>query len=1068
MSPEDKEFLDSLLKEIEPLLMDNIVPHDYASLKAQIVNQELMDELEALRELLAHKTDQFEDAFKTRCKERAKRNENTCLSFFALPLGSCNTLYWQIAERLFKPKTLGEMFELLLSDSASLISPEFYLDLPPNSTSEQLIAASKHASIELCAKPFAELTEASDMKRLTQFIMAENWLFDINELAEFNFVHHQALLKTLQNKKSTLIEKLYQHNPSLQTLYTQLLTVNNQGQSLYEAIKHLIQELTLGGERFTGDVYASTKAQVAYTDFLSHLNSFPSPIKASFMALKTSYNLTLNEILDDLNQEDCVETGASRLREILDNPVNLSVLNTKPNLSQEEIDAIKNQYEKNSLPLTGNDSTNNLPANYLCTQLSRLEIIDEFNYLDLLIAFPPSYYDSLLKFAQIKCKPTFPIKLLEMLKTGILSKEQLDALVEAIKNNVNKVGIIPALSYAVELKNYDLLKSLLAISEPQQLTDFHLLSKEDTPLLWNIYQDEKACGIILSVWKSAEKSLNTFRARCLLEEEIDYPSDVTRRLETVPENERFEIVSIKNARGDNLAQSACYRTASLLTILELLPENKRISVILDKNNAGDTLLHRVDTGILKGLLKLLPEKDRLEAINSKDNKNSAVIERLKLQQVTDLLDIFPEESRLEVFTYKNDNLFNVANNSDDLLKILSLLPENARLSLLRRECEDFTVFYWFISKIRYVSYIHNPNLFADFLLSFSENNRLEIIQMKDSEGTPFFNPDGWSLASLIATFNLFPKKDRLSIMLQENKMGKNFLQSLATAESLVLLKLLPEEDRFAALKCRPPNGSSLLEKSAGLVMLKPALEVLPKEERLSAILELFEKTQKKKIYELMGPTQFIDLLEALPKDDWFDTIGYIHQHNNFYLHHLVYLLIQKIDTATEVNLIHIEALQTVLVVLSEIPLVRIKNMQLASLVEFHRQIKQLKHHGSTLQEGKESESLDYLEGQKAIKLAEKFEGLAIQFIVAKNSDSNAQLQTIREEFKIALESGYQEMHTHRSLWKPILANIAIAATGIGLLVIIAKYLTTGSAFFAETQRQKMVHSISHQLDCLAP
>lgn len=165
---------------------------------------------------------------------------------------------------------------------------------------------------------------------------------------------------------------------------------------------------------------------------------------------------------------------------------------------------------------------------------------------------------------------------------------------------------------------------------------------------------------------------------------------------------------------------------------------------------------------------------------------------------------------------------------------------------------------------------------------------------------------------------------------------------------------------------------------------------------------------------------------------------------------------------------HIEALQTVLVVLSKIPLVQIKNMQLASLVEFHRQIKQLKNHGSTLQEGRGSESFDYLEGQKAIKLAEKFEGLAMQFIAAKNSDSHAQIQTIREGFKTALESGYQEMHTHRSLWRPLLANIAIAATGIGLLVIIAKYLTTGSAFFAETQRQKIVQSISHQLACLAP
>ncbi|WP_026069234.1 hypothetical protein [Legionella tunisiensis] len=49
---------------------------------------------------------------------------------------------------------------------------------------------------------------------------------------------------------------------------------------------------------------------------------------------------------------------------------------------------------------------------------------------------------------------------------------------------------------------------------------------------------------------------------------------------------------------------------------------------------------------------------------------------------------------------------------------------------------------------------------------------------------------------------------------------------------------------------------------------------------------------------------------------------------------------------------------------------------------------------------------------------------------------------------------------HRALWKPILANIAIAATGLGLLAIIGKLYLTKSAFFMQTERHKQIDKIA--------
>ncbi|ASQ45677.1 hypothetical protein [Legionella clemsonensis] len=52
MSPEDTTLLTELLKEKRALKIDETTPLDYASLKSQIINQELQNELEKLSQLL--------------------------------------------------------------------------------------------------------------------------------------------------------------------------------------------------------------------------------------------------------------------------------------------------------------------------------------------------------------------------------------------------------------------------------------------------------------------------------------------------------------------------------------------------------------------------------------------------------------------------------------------------------------------------------------------------------------------------------------------------------------------------------------------------------------------------------------------------------------------------------------------------------------------------------------------------------------------------------------------------------------------------------------------------------
>ena len=97
-------------------------------------------------------------------------------------------------------------------------------------------------------------------------------------------------------------------------------------------------------------------------------------------------------------------------------------------------------------------------------------------------------------------------------------------------------------------------------------------------------------------------------------------------------------------------------------------------------------------------------------------------------------------------------------------------------------------------------------------------------------------------------------------------------------------------------------------------------------------------------------------------------------------------------------------------------------------------------------------------------LAIELESLANFYVNALKAPVKCNVDKIQQNFKRALDQGYKNMNTHRSYWKVILANIAIAATGIGLLLIARKYYRTGSSFFEETKRQQKVHQIKELVD----
>ena len=85
---------------------------------------------------------------------------------------------------------------------------------------------------------------------------------------------------------------------------------------------------------------------------------------------------------------------------------------------------------------------------------------------------------------------------------------------------------------------------------------------------------------------------------------------------------------------------------------------------------------------------------------------------------------------------------------------------------------------------------------------------------------------------------------------------------------------------------------------------------------------------------------------------------------------------------------------------------------------------------------------------------------ALRTFFAKPLAEQVRLQhEFKTEFMQLLRSKNKVMAEHRAYWKVIVANIAIALTGIGLLALGAYYLHSGQCFFAKTQREKLRDAI---------
>lgn len=857
----NKETLDRIqlvLDEYKSLVRaEEIAPVDYHSLKNSIINKELIDSIKQIESILIDAPDTFFEQFKAYCHQRALENKNSCLSLMAMPEGSTNRLFWTIAEILITPQNLGQMLEILNPLLTAILSYE----LRPLAASSSFFPKERrdaliNAQPELVLKPVNTLEMAATISELSSIIMHEDLSFDLRDIQELSFTQHQSIFQLLQEQQPSLSAVIYNHNESLRSLRENLDTVAKRGVSPFNKLKFLVQQLRMGGTSITGAQLASPSAAMAFNQFINYYTKLPPPLAEQLGSVSTKTNdSSLNMVIDNLNNEGCVESAADLIEDILSNPTNQTILHSKPYFSVEQEKAITAVYGRHNPLIMGFDNQQLLlPLSKMQVFIEQIKIETEDEFLTSLISFPSLLYTELLRHAQINYSSLLK-RIGYLLEEKVFNQEQLQALNNALLNNMGTIGGVTKLVlFALKFKQFDLLKqTLISIESPQ----WAILFKEQSRWLVLKYATKTLQGIKLLIehlpteWRSELFQKDSSTIYDLLLYNIDYtdsiafilslyspndcqymishkpsetfisllhfstqnPKVLKLFLELYPKTKRNELIFMKDGYGVNVAHYASSDPASLAVMEQLVDRDEFTQALKVIDNKGQTALHHAVSNVdsLDFLMRRDPENTRSDLVYLKDDGGCSPL-HLSVDYIDSLVFImalFPNETeRRSILQLKN-------NNGQSLLH-LSVGNFGSFRFILRHYCsEEFpSILNEPINDGRILLHLAENNLFSfrHILTLYNETELQSILYVKDNNGCNLlhFVAAEMELLSLILPLYTVSGWENLA-SLTNNKGETVFHLAALSANSLRwLLDCYREANYNKLIKLTTIDGNTLL------------------------------------------------------------------------------------------------------------------------------------------------------------------------------------------------------------------------------------------------------------------
>jgi hypothetical protein len=736
----------SLLSDYEAIVnrspsQDEVTPHDYNSLLQLIVHSELTEEITWLRNVFNCVTElNYEDVkeqFKARCASRANRNANTVLSFTAMPKAACNELYWKVACLLFSPKSLAELLGIITPDIGRQLSLSWDATLPDDFSQIPLHARKVAMNTPELALAISSIQDADTEKmpaNLAGFIFAEGLIFNLAEIAPLSLAMHQKVCRALHRKYPIFANALYQHNDALKTLYGHIQLLDNNGQCPRDALELLIREFKQGGSAVTGQEMAAMGASLAFNRFMTFLEHFSAEDRDKLLEMKDG-NTKLGDIINFIKAGNCVETAARLLKAVIDNRQNSDLLNTRPNVSDDEVRRIRALYSmKNLLDTAGTERTGNMPSVWLKKMLARVTVRSGEDFLSLFLAFAPEQYNDLLRYATFN--HSFLDAYFTFIQLGVLNAEQIAYFDKALLENVEKFVSRDVVSFFIQRKCKNQV--------------IHLLENH-TSLI---------------------KEHNS-RGELLLQEVINEPELFLEILKWYPEEERLSVLKEKNGRGYSILFYAADKPELLFEILKFFPVEERLSFLKEKDNGGNYLLFSVafKPDLFRELWALLPPQDRLAALKEKSSDGKSLLTfALKAPEIFwEILNTFSAEEQLVIIEQENlnskDYFFYSAAIESIFYKILELYSPDDRLTVLKKKYKCSPIIHFVVSSL---------DMFIKIFELLPEKDRLAAVNIVDNGGFYTVNR-AISNPKLVAfLLNALPdEKTRVKAVMHRPAVSKN-------------------------------------------------------------------------------------------------------------------------------------------------------------------------------------------------------------------------------------------------------------------------------------------------------
>ncbi|MBA2657753.1 MAG: hypothetical protein H0U70_12360 [Tatlockia sp.] len=1016
-----KQKISQLLIESQALLESENIPRDFTSAKQCLLLAELKQEVTLLNTMLNNKN--FEDFFMTRCAFREK-DKNTSISFQDMPDSPTNQLYWQIAQLVFEPKTMDEMFEIVVPGIKIHLQADLMIENISGQSARELMRKAKPTLKLKRLKKFQEQEPSLDNFR--HYVFSHETLFDAREIQHFPLAQQADLKNLLHKEYPDLEKKLYEHSSSLKGLSLDVVTLNNKGIAPIDAINQLIQGLILGGNNMTGQGYASKFSTEAVERFFAWFNPLPKQVRDELRALQGG-NTTLGRVIDEeILKGQCVETTATNLTHIIQHNKALPLLTSPPEMRPIDLKILRDKYGPKHTLDTKKDSQlmSVFPEILVKEVIKRIKPETFDQMISLIIDFPPTFYQVIWKNLTLKNFDMLFYRLARVIRSGFFSQEQKQALAKAIAENYSRFNLEePICSWVMRTNDETMLKEVLnAFTKTQRIAAIKFKHR-GIPLL-----HEATEGLLKVI------------------------------LDTLPQELRLEAVLMPDVLGRTTLQLAETNSKSLQAILESLSDeqllklgkslillaikaNNRILLtktikllkleawmIWDYDEEMDTLLHKAAEypESLKALLEALPKPNILGAVKDIKDRNGQTVLQKTLRHFVD-----PESLKAilvslsdDIFNTKYSPLFLVIKTYDlDFLnKILNLIPQNQLFQA--------------VAKIPFNSLevaLENPQVIKTIVERLSSDQRFDFVNLLDENGNTILHTTIWTPQSLQMILSLLTLPQRFAALQLLNSEGNMVLHNAGRLPAMFhsILESFPLEQRLAVANLANSKGDTIFHL---LITHKDhllkTLELLPEEQRFDAInvpnIAGFTVMDIAK----SNPELLIPLLSRLPQNRKISIIATSMSQ---------YLKTLKPETNfLENDILNDEKLwQAINKLFVEKRLTNTLIQDLAILHQFH--------HEKTTEDTARRDDEDYIES---------IDRFYLQALEIRTSDKPKKIQ-VKEIIDIAHHE-FHHKHSTRRLFADALMLVSILFAGLGLAIMAGRYLTNRPVFFSDviTKREK--------------